>query len=142
MSSKQRYALQLEKLRLFLAYLRQFDEETQKQANNYLAKIMVLMEQGLPVEIGEKFKNDLCRQSKTLSDRNSAVIKEQAIPFVVRNIQGLEQLESKNGVAAQGSTKTAINIDPIEEEKRRKKEAEEILGQDEASKWEKELKDG
>lgn len=92
MSGKQQFQLQIEKLKELMAYLRQFDAETQKLINNYRAKISALIEQGLPVEVGEKFINDFFQQSKNLSSRNSAVINDQAIPLVVHNIQGLEQL--------------------------------------------------
>jgi len=92
MSGNQRYQLQIAKLRELIAYLRQFDGEIQKMVNNYRTKLLALTEQGLPVEIGEKFINDFFQQSKNLSNKNSAVINDQAIPLAMRNIQGLEQL--------------------------------------------------
>jgi hypothetical protein len=90
--SGSQYQLQIEKLKELMAYLRQFDAEIQNAVNSYRAKLSALIEQGLPAEVGEKFTSDLYPQSKSLSDRNSAVINDQAISFLARNIQGLEQL--------------------------------------------------
>jgi len=92
MAGNQQYQLQIEKLRELMAYLSQFDGEIQRAVNGYRAKISALIEQGLPVEVGEKFISDFFQQSKNLSNKNSAVINDQAIPFVGNNIQGLEQL--------------------------------------------------
>jgi len=92
MPGNQQYQLQIEKLKELMAYLRHFDAEIQNAVNSYRAKLQALIEQGLPVEVGEKFTSDFFQQSKNLSDRNTAVINDQAIPLLAHNIQGLEQL--------------------------------------------------
>jgi hypothetical protein len=91
MSGSQQYRLQIEKLKELMAHLNHFNAEIQNSVNNYRAKLSALVEQGLPVEVGEKFMSDFHPQSKGLADRNSAVV-EQATSFVAHNIQSLEQL--------------------------------------------------
>jgi len=95
MPVSQRYQLQIEKLKELMAYLRHFDTEMQNAVNSYRAKLSALVEQGLPAEVGERFTNEFYQQSKNMSDRNTAIIRDQAIPFVIHNIKALEQLLSR-----------------------------------------------
>jgi len=93
MPSNQQYKLQIEKLRELTAYLRRFDTEIQNAVSSYRARISILLEQGLPAEVGEKFLRDFYQQAKNQADKNSAVVNEQAIPYLAHNIQGLEKLK-------------------------------------------------
>jgi len=90
--SSQQYQLQIEKLRELMAYLNHFETEVQNTVNGYRARITALLEQGLPAEVGQKFLSDFYQQSKSQADRNSAVVKDQALPYLAHNVQTLEQL--------------------------------------------------
>jgi len=93
MPVNQQYKLQIEKLRELMAYLRRYDSEVQNALSGYRTRIAILLEQGLPAEVGQKFLNDFYQQSKNQTNKNSAVVNEQAIPYIARNIQGLEKLK-------------------------------------------------
>jgi len=92
MPGSQRYHLQIEKLKELMTYLHNFEAEVRNAVNNYKARLAGLVEQGLPAEVGKKVLEDFYQQSKNLSSKNTAVINEQAIPYIAHNVKTLEQL--------------------------------------------------
>ena len=95
MLASQQYKLQVEKLRELVTCLHNFEAEVQNALNNYQARLTDLIDQGLPLAVWQKFLKDYCLQSKNLVNKNTAVINEQAIPYVAYNIKILEQLIGK-----------------------------------------------
>ncbi len=93
--SSQQYQLQISKLREFITYLRQFDEEIQRAVNGYRSRLKSLMDSGLPREVGQAFEVDFYKRSETLAKTNSALITEEAIPYAANHIKGLEQLAGR-----------------------------------------------
>jgi hypothetical protein len=92
MPVSQQYQLQIGKLKELIAYLNSFETEVQKAVAGYRNKISALLEQGLPAEVGQKVLNEFYQQSKNQADKNSAIVKDQTIPYIAHNVKSLEQL--------------------------------------------------
>jgi hypothetical protein len=92
MAGKQLYHAQLEALKELEAHLKRIDNELQMLMRGYAAKVSELPSKGLPVEVHDKIMAEFYRSSQNLVTQGCAVIKEQAIPYVRRQIGLTEQL--------------------------------------------------
>jgi hypothetical protein len=91
MAGNQQYQAQLEALKELDFHLQRVINETQNIMRGYAAKIAELQDRGLPMEVHDTMMAEFYMQSQNLTTQSCAAI-EQAIQYVRRHIQGLEQL--------------------------------------------------
>jgi len=94
--STQKYDLQREKLLELKKFLGQFDSDMLRRLQEFKSKIQQLGQIGLPVETMNKLNSELLQITEGLIKRNSEFIQTQAIPFVGKNIEMLENLITMN----------------------------------------------
>jgi hypothetical protein len=92
----QQYVLQREQLVALRSFLQQFDMEMQQKLAEYKRRIMSLHDAGLPQETMNKFSSEMIPAIEGNIHRNSDYVQSVAIPFVNKNIEGLERLIEMN----------------------------------------------
>ena len=95
MAGSQQYQTQLEALKELDSHLNRVEQEAQMVMRGYAAKVSELQGRGLPMEVHDKVMSEFYIQSQNMTTQSCSVIKEQAIPYIKKQIQGLEQLLSK-----------------------------------------------
>jgi len=92
MAGNQQYQAQLEALKELEAYLRSITPHLQEIMRGYANKVSDLASRGLPLEVHDKTMAEFYIPSQNLVTQSCEIINGQAIPFVKRHIQTLEQL--------------------------------------------------
>jgi len=92
MAGSQDYQLQLEALRELESLLRRIDEEFSVIMSTYCTTVGNLFNRGLPIKDHTKVMEEFYRPSQNHVNQCQNITREQAIPYVRHQIQGLEQL--------------------------------------------------
>ena len=92
MLGSQNYQSQLEALKELDMYLQRIVPDMQNIMRGYAAKVSDLAGRGPPLQVHDKIMSECYMPSQSLTTQCCEIISEQAIPFVRRHIQSLEQL--------------------------------------------------
>lgn len=96
MASIQDYQIQLEQLNELVRFLNQFKEEMSDKLNEYIRRIEVLRENGLPIQTAQRFEVDHVAETGLLINQIKVLIDEKSIPFTMQNIELTEHLIALN----------------------------------------------
>jgi len=96
MASIQSYTRSLEKLEELYRYLDSFIVMISITMVRYQAKLSAFENEGVPTEVIDRFRKDFLPQSKRLIVQIEDVINNRAIPYVKRQIQGIEHQFGKS----------------------------------------------
>ena len=91
MAGNQLYQVQLEKLRELEAHINRVNGEVQNTMRGYSHRITGLASEGLPMEVHDKVMTEFYLPSQNCANQISQIC-ENAVQYVRRHIQGLEQL--------------------------------------------------
>jgi hemerythrin-like domain-containing protein len=96
MATLQDYQIQLQQLNELVWFLNQFKEDMNDKLNEYIHRIEVLRENGLPVQTAQRFEVEHIAETAQMIRQIMDLIDDRSLPFTRQNIELTENLIALN----------------------------------------------